>query len=125
MEYEPTRYSIEATKSSKKQSQIDTFDSLYREFIEGDAEEERLYQQEWVNADIARQLYELWAEAGLTQRELAKLAGTSASVIACLENADYHGHSLSMLLRIAAVLNRRVPMTFVDTERKTRQPADR
>lgn len=37
----------------------------------------------------------------LSQRELAKLVGTTASVICRLEDADYDGHSLSMLIRIA------------------------
>jgi predicted transcriptional regulator len=44
----------------------------------------------------------------VTQKELAKLVGTTQSVIARLEDADYEGHALSMLSRIAAALNKRV-----------------
>jgi transcriptional regulator with XRE-family HTH domain len=40
-------------------------------------------------------------DAGMTQSELAKTVGTSQSVIARLEDAEYAGHSLSMLERIA------------------------
>ena len=51
--------------------------------------------------------------SGAAQRELAKLVGTSASVICRLEDADYEGHSLAMLNRIAAALHRRVEIRFV------------
>ena len=40
-------------------------------------------------------------EAGLSQKELAEMIGTTQSVISRLEDADYEGHSLSMLSRIA------------------------
>jgi transcriptional regulator with XRE-family HTH domain len=47
--------------------------------------------------------------AGLTQRELAERIGTKQSVVGRMEDADYEGHSLSMLKRIAdAVGDRRV-----------------
>jgi hypothetical protein len=56
----------------------------------------------------------------LSQRQLAKLIGTTASVICRLEDADYEGHSLAMLNRIAAALNRRVEINFVPAERRLR-----
>jgi transcriptional regulator with XRE-family HTH domain len=40
-------------------------------------------------------------DAGLTQTELARKIGTTQSVIARLEDAEYAGHSLAMLERIA------------------------
>jgi transcriptional regulator with XRE-family HTH domain len=40
-------------------------------------------------------------DAGLTQAELARKVGTTQSVIAHPEDADYAGHSLAMLERIA------------------------
>ena len=51
--------------------------------------------------------------AGLSQRALAKRVGTTASVICRLENADYDGHSLAMLRRVAAALGQRVEVRFV------------
>jgi hypothetical protein len=51
---------------------------------------------------------------------LAKLIGTTASVICRLEDADYEGHSLAMLNRIATALNRRVEIHFVPAERRLR-----
>ena len=57
---------------------------------------------------MARTIYELRTEARLTQGQLAELAGTTQSVISRLEDEDYEGHSLTMLNRIAAVLNRKM-----------------
>lgn len=65
------------------------------------------------NDSVARQLVALRKEANLTQRELAALIGTTASVICRLEDADYEGHSLTMLSRIAAALQQRVEISFV------------
>ena len=47
------------------------------------------------------------------EAELAKLVGTSASMIRRLEDADYEGHSLAMLRRIAAAMNKRVEIRFM------------
>ena len=70
-------------------------------------------QEERANAEIARKIYDLRTAAGLSQRALAHLIGTTASVICRLEDADYEGHSLAMLQRIAAALNKRVEIRFV------------
>ena len=52
--------------------------------------------------DLAMLVREMREAAGFTQMELAKKAGTTQSVIARLEDAEYAGHSLTMLERIAA-----------------------
>jgi ribosome-binding protein aMBF1 (putative translation factor) len=52
--------------------------------------------------DLALLVRETRDDTGLTQAELAKKVGTTQSVIARLENAEYTGHSLTMLERIAA-----------------------
>lgn len=69
-----------------------------------------------VNAEIASQIYRMRTEAGLSQRELAKLIGTHASAICRLENPNYNGHTTAILNRIASVLKKRVQVRFV-TER--------
>ena len=51
--------------------------------------------------DLALLVREMRENAGLTQAELAKKVGTTQSVIARLEDAEYAGHSLTMLERIA------------------------
>jgi len=53
--------------------------------------------------DLAMLVREMREDAGLTQAELARKAGTTQSVIARLEDAEYTGHSLTMLERIATV----------------------
>ena len=52
--------------------------------------------------DLAMLVREMREGSGWTQAELAKRIGTTQSVIARLEDAEYRRHSLSMLERIAA-----------------------
>jgi transcriptional regulator with XRE-family HTH domain len=61
-----------------------------------------------INAEVSQLIYEARTKAGLTQKQLAELIGTKQPVIARLEDADYEGHSLSMLQKIAHTLNQRV-----------------
>ena len=70
------------------------------------------------NDSVSRQIVALRTEAGLSQRQLAELIGTTASVICRLEDADYEGHSLTMLNRIATALNQRVEISFVSLGRQ-------
>jgi transcriptional regulator with XRE-family HTH domain len=74
-------------------------------------------EEERANADVAQLIYDARTAANLSQRQLAKLIGTSQSVISRLENADYTGHSLSMLRRIAAALNMAVSIQFVPVDK--------
>jgi len=71
-----------------------------------------------VNAEVAQLIYDVRSKAKLTQKQLAELVGTTQSVIARLEDADYEGHSLSMLQRIAAAVNKRLEVRFVPPGRK-------
>jgi transcriptional regulator with XRE-family HTH domain len=86
---------------------------LYDRYVGDNAERIEEYEQEVLNADIARKLYYLRTKAGLSQRELAQKVGTSASAICRLEDADYDGHSLSLLKRIAEALDKRVDIRFL------------
>jgi len=97
----------------KKKLTTDALEIMDQEFFAG--KPERLAELERMRADdtIARKILELRTKAALSQRELAKLVGTTASVICRLEDADYEGHSLAMLNRIAAALHRRVEIRFV------------
>jgi ribosome-binding protein aMBF1 (putative translation factor) len=72
-----------------------------------------LIEEETLHAQVARMIYEARTQAGLTQQELARLVGTKQPVIARLEDADYDGHSLSMLQRIATALHQRLEIHLV------------
>ncbi|CAA9325164.1 MAG: hypothetical protein AVDCRST_MAG68-2049 [uncultured Gemmatimonadetes bacterium] len=91
---------------------------LRRRYARGDAARTASVERERVNAEVAQMIYDRRVAAGLTQRQLAERVGTRQSVISRLEDADYGGHSLSMLQRVAEALGQRihVRMTTADTE---------
>jgi len=97
----------------RKKSTTNALEIIDAEFFSG--KPDRLGELEQARADdaVARKILDLRTRAGLSQRGLARLVGTTASVICRLEDADYEGHSLAMLNRIAAALNRRVEIRFV------------
>ena len=91
----------------------DAVEILNRRYVNNDPEMQRMIAEEMANLQIARKIYDLRTEAGLSQRALAKRVCTTASVICRLEDADYEGHSLGMLTRIAAALKKRVDIRFL------------
>ena len=66
--------------------------------------------------DVALQIAALREQAGLSQKDLAKLLKTSQQQISRLESPGYEGHSLSTLRRVAGVLHARVRIVFEPTE---------
>jgi transcriptional regulator with XRE-family HTH domain len=66
------------------------------------------------NANVASEIHRARLAAGLTQQQLADLTGMQQSAIARLEDAEYDGHSLKTLERIAAALKKRVEVRFVN-----------
>ncbi|MBI3837396.1 MAG: XRE family transcriptional regulator [Planctomycetia bacterium] len=86
---------------------------LKARYLKNDPEMARMIEAERANMEVARKICDLREKAGLSQRALAKLVGTTASVICRLEDADYEGHSLAMLNRIATALDQRVEIRFV------------
>src|SRR5208337_1072125 len=90
---------------------------LHHRYVGEDVQRKASLQQERVNAEVARTIYELREQAGLSQKELADRVETTQSVISRLEDADYEGHSLSMLNRIAKALNQQVQVVMRPKER--------
>ena len=81
---------------------------VLRKRVEGDPELRELVEEERVNLQVALAIRIARDEAGLTQKELAEMVGTTQSVISRLEDADYEGHTLKTLERIAKALKRRL-----------------
>jgi ribosome-binding protein aMBF1 (putative translation factor) len=92
----------------KRKTTHDAVKILHNRYVKDDAERKASVEVERVNVEVARMIYDLRTEAGLTQAELADLVGTTQSVISRLEDSDYSGHSLSMLTRIAEALKQKM-----------------
>ena len=104
---------------TKRRTITDGLEILDRRYIRGRPEMQRALDEAVLNAEIAQQIYALRDKAGLTQKQLAKLIGTTDSVISRLEDADYEGHSLKMLQRIATALNLSLEIRFTPLRRRT------
>lgn len=98
--------------AKKNTTTADAASILNRRF--GDTPERR-EEIEQIKHDMAigSQIYQARQNAGLTQTQLAELVGTTQSVISDLEDAEYQGHSLAMLRRVAAALHLSVQVSFV------------
>src|SRR6266581_1799590 len=105
---------------SKRQPTTDAVEILQRRFVDNDPAVQEALHQERANHRIAKAIAELRRNLGLSQQRLAELVGTTASVICRLEDADYEGHSMSMLERIAAALNSRVEIRIVPLRKTPR-----
>jgi len=102
---------MEETKLSS-----DAFELIYRRYIKDDPARVASFQEELTKAEIARGIYDLRNDAGLTREQLGSLLGVNPSVIEDIEEADYEGDFLAMASRIAAVLHRRVEVRLVPME---------
>ncbi len=106
----------------KVRKTTDGIEILHKRFYAGRPERIAHLEKAREDDEVARQLQMLRQNARLTQKQLASIVGTSPSVISRLEDADYEGHSMAMLRRIAAALNQRVELHFVPIRKKL-QPA--
>ena len=73
--------------------------------------------------DVALQIAALREQAGLSQKELARLLKTSQQQISRLESPDYEGHSLANLRRVAEALHARVRVVFEPDEKSVKRVA--
>src|ERR1700684_658364 len=106
-----------------RKATTDAVEILHREFYEGNPGRLKSLAECRANDEIARKIQALRTKAGLTQAQLAKLVGTTASVICRLEDADYEGHSVAMLRRVAEALGKRIEIRFLPaTKGSPRRP---
>ena len=102
-----------ARKKRAKKKVGSLVEYLHERYVGDDPKRLAELEDARASAEVSRQIYALRKEAGLSQRQLADLVGTSHTAISRLESDDYDGHSLSMLRRIAAALGKRVEIRFV------------
>jgi ribosome-binding protein aMBF1 (putative translation factor) len=95
---------------------------LYDELIGSDQSAQEEFEQELINIEVAQLIHDMRTKAGLSQRELARKVGTSASAINRLESDDYQGHTIAMVRRIATALNRRLELRAVPVKRIAVKP---
>jgi ribosome-binding protein aMBF1 (putative translation factor) len=99
--------------SSVRRFESDTLQYFWDRYVGDDPERITEYEKSGADIEVAQLIYDMRTDAGLTQRQLAKKVSTTASVICRLEDADYEGHSLAMLRRIAEALGKRIEIRFV------------
>jgi DNA-binding XRE family transcriptional regulator len=105
--------SCEMIMTIKRKTTSNAVEILHRRYYEGKLGRIARLEEQRANDEIARKIFAVRTGAGLSQRKLAELVGTTPSVISRLEDSDYEGHSLTMLKRIAAAVNKRVEIRFV------------
>src|SRR5207245_2632433 len=93
---------------AKRKTTADAVEILHRRYYAGKPQRLAALEQARANDQVARKLTALRIAHGLSQRQLAKLIGTTASVICRLEDANYEGHSLAMLNRLAGNRRKRI-----------------
>jgi DNA-binding XRE family transcriptional regulator len=106
--------------AKKRKPTADAVKIIHRRYYEGHPRRLAALAEAEASDRVARKIYALRKRAGHTQRELAKLVGTTTSVISRLEDADYEGHSLAILRRIASALKKRLEIRFVGASRKSK-----
>ncbi len=99
-------------KSKKTSDAVELMNKWYG----GDAEWEQMLVDERLRVQVGQIVYDLRIEAGLSQEALAKLAGTSQSIISRVENADYEGSALEMLYRVCSALHRQISVERLNRE---------
>ncbi len=87
---------------------------IRHQFIGDDPEMLRLYAEAQVTADIQQAVYDLREQAGLTQQQFAERVGVEPCVIDDLEEGDYDGDSMAMLLKIAVAFGKKCELRLVE-----------
>jgi DNA-binding XRE family transcriptional regulator len=78
------------------------------------------FEEESQKLAIGEQLSQLRQEAGLTQAQVAKRIGTTASAISRYENADYDRYELRTLQKIVDACGGRLELTLESSPKGNR-----
>ena len=88
------------------------FAQVIRAKLAADPDLAEAVESEAFISNVAMQVYDARMAAGLTQKQLAERIGTKQSVISRIEDADYDGHSVTLLKKIAKALGQKLHVEF-------------
>ncbi len=95
---------------------------IFRQRVKKNPKLQAAYNEEKEKYQIACKIRECRNRKKLTQKALAELIGTTQSVISRLENAEYTGHSLGVLKKIADVTNEPLSTFIKEEEPRAKDP---
>ncbi len=104
-----------------KSFSTDAIEILYS-MIGTDSELRCKIEEEIIHSRLASMIYRRRSLSRLTERELAGSMKITQAAFARLERADHEGYPLSLLVRIAAVLGKRLEVGFVRNTSKRLAP---
>jgi len=104
---------------AKKQTKTADAVTIMNEALGNDPDRRARIEEMKQAMAVGQQIYDARKAASLTQTQLAERVGTTQSVISDLEDAEYEGHSMPMLRRIAAALDLTVQVSFVPSSDPT------
>ncbi len=96
-----------------KKLSSDAFGLIYKRYIQDDPDRVASFQEEQTKAEIAREIYDLRNQAGLSREQLADLVGATETIIEDVEESDYEGDFLAMASKIATALHQRIEVRLV------------
>lgn len=99
-------------KKSKKRTRTSDGIRYLEEWLGTDKVMRREISACGLHDEAAQIVYDARTGLGWSQSELAERAGTRQSVISRIEDSDYHGHSLTLLHRIAYAMGLEVEIRF-------------
>ncbi|MCI0529690.1 MAG: helix-turn-helix transcriptional regulator [Nitrospira sp.] len=91
---------------------IRTFQERLREDLK-DPEFRKHFEEERQALALALKIARLREKKGLSQKELAKLMGTTQQAISRIESGEYEGFSLKTLEKVAEATGTRLKIEFV------------
>ncbi len=96
---------------------------LWNRFYKNRPKEIARLEQTIEDMKLGAKIRDLRVAAGLSQKELAGRIGTQPSAISRIEDADYEGHSVETLRKIAKALQSRLEISFVPDRRQLQRTA--
>ena len=93
--------------SEKKNMTSDAVE-LMSHWYGGDVEWDQMVLEEEIKARVGQIVYNLRAEAKLSQTRLAEMIKVTQAMISKVENGDYDGDYFGLLLKVCFVLHKRL-----------------